>query len=58
MKRGYSAVRIALAWVLHRPPQVVPIVGPHTTEELDSCAAAVEIPLTDSEIMWLNLGSA
>lgn len=57
-KGGYSAVQVALAWVLHRPLAVVPIVGPHTTEELDSCAAAVEIELTDSDIRWLNLGSA
>ena len=54
-KGGYSAVQIALAWVLHRPLQVVPIVGPHTKEELDSCAAALQIQLTGSEIKWLDL---
>ena len=29
-KGGYSAVQMALAWVLHRPITVLPLVGPHT----------------------------
>ena len=54
-KGGYSAVQIALAWVLHRPLAVVPLVGPHTPEELDSCAAAAGIELTGQEARWLDL---
>ncbi len=54
-KGDYSAVQIALAWVIHRPFTVLPVVGPHTEEELASCEAALSIKLTESEIKWLNL---
>ncbi len=54
-KGGYSAVQVALAWVLHRPFTVLPVVGPHTEEELASCVAALSIKLTEPEIRWLNL---
>lgn len=54
-KGGYSAVQIALAWVLHRPFTVLPIVGPHTEEELASCVAVLSIKVTEPEIRWLNL---
>ncbi len=54
-KGGYSAVQIALAWLLHQPFTVLPIVGPHTKQELASCVAALSIELTESELKWLNL---
>lgn len=54
-KGGYTAVEIALAWVLHRPLPIVPIVGPHTVEEVTSCVRALSASLTKSEIRWLNL---
>jgi aryl-alcohol dehydrogenase-like predicted oxidoreductase len=53
-KGGYSAVQMALAWVLHRPFPVVAIVGPHTTEELASCVEAASIELTEAESRWLT----
>jgi len=54
-KGGRSAVEVALAWVLHRPFQIAPIVGPHTREELASCIAALSLELSDAELRWLNL---
>ena len=54
-KDGAFAVQIALAWVLHRPYPVIPIVGPHTPEELASCIAAAGLTLSDSEAAWLRL---
>jgi len=54
-KGGYSAVQIALAWVLHLPFTVLPIVGPHRKEELASCVTALSIKLNKSELKWLNL---
>jgi aryl-alcohol dehydrogenase-like predicted oxidoreductase len=54
-KGGYSAIQVGLAWVLHRPFTVVPLVGPYTKEELASCVAALSIELTESESKWLNL---
>jgi aryl-alcohol dehydrogenase-like predicted oxidoreductase len=54
---GYSAVQVALAWLLHKPFPLLPIVGPRTRAELASCAAAVSIQLTKAQCAWLNLGA-
>ena len=54
-KGGYSAMQIALAWVLHKPFPVIPIVGPRTEEELGSCVEALSIELNEWESKWLNL---
>ena len=54
-KGGYTAVEVALAWLLHKPFPIVPIVGPHTPAELASCVKATSLSLTESEIKWLNL---
>lgn len=54
-KGGYTAVQVSLAWVLHRPIRVVPLVGSHTKEEIASCVRALSIKLTKAESKWLNL---
>lgn len=54
-KGGYSAVQIALAWLLHKPFPLIPIVGPHSKDELASCVEATSVELTDTEMKWLNL---
>ena len=54
-KGGYTAVEVALAWLLHKPFPIVPIVGPRTPAELASCVKATSLSLTESEIKWLNL---
>ncbi len=54
-KGGVSATQIALAWLLHKPFPLLPIVGPHTPEELTSCVEATSIQLSEDEIGWLNL---
>ena len=51
---GYTPVQIALAWLLHKPFPVIPVVGPHSCEELRSCADALSIHLTASQRRWLN----
>jgi aryl-alcohol dehydrogenase-like predicted oxidoreductase len=55
--RGFSATQVALAWVLHQPFPTYALVGPQSVAELQSCAAALEIPLTPEEVRWLNLES-
>ena len=55
-KGGYSAVQIALAWVLHQPLPIVPVIGPRTPAEVRSCVEAAAIRLTDDERDWLDLG--
>jgi aryl-alcohol dehydrogenase-like predicted oxidoreductase len=52
---AYSAMQVALAWVLHRPYAVVPIVGPRTRDELSGCIAALSIEMDESKAKWLNL---
>lgn len=56
-KGGYSATQIALAWLLHKPFAIVPVVGPHTREELSSCIAALSLELTETELSWLDAKS-
>ncbi len=51
---GYSAVQIALAWLLHKPFPVVPVVGPRTRDELASCVRATEVRLTKDQCQWLS----
>jgi aryl-alcohol dehydrogenase-like predicted oxidoreductase len=55
---GYAPVQIALAWLLHKPFPLIPVVGPHSREELRSCVDALSIHLTASQLRWLNLEPA
>ena len=54
-KGGFSAVQVALAWLLHKPFPLIAIVGPHTREELALCVGASFLELTTYELSWLNL---
>jgi len=54
-KGGASAVQIALAWLLGQDLPVVPLVGPHTVDELWSCVGALAVELSPEELRWLNL---
>jgi len=55
--RGFAATQVALAWVLHQPFPTYALIGPQSVQELESCATALEIPLTPEEVRWLNLES-
>ena len=55
-KGGYSATQMALAWLLHKPFPLVPVIGPHTEEELLACISATRLALDADECKWLNLG--
>jgi len=54
-KGNFSAVQVALAWVLHQPFTALPLVGLHSNEELASSLAALSIRLSKAEVQWLNL---
>ena len=54
-KGDYTAMQVALAWLLHKPFPLVPLIGPHTEEELLSCLAATRLELSEEECRWLNL---
>jgi len=55
---GCTAIQVALAWLLHLPFPVFPLVGPADTAELASCVRAAELRLTPAEVAWLDLRDA
>jgi aryl-alcohol dehydrogenase-like predicted oxidoreductase len=47
--RGCTPAQLALAWLLHRGPHIVPIPGTRRIARLEENAAATAITLTDAE---------
>ena len=52
--KGCSPAQIALAWILSRGDQIVPIPGTRRIDHLESNAAAVNIDLTQDELETLD----
>ena len=53
-KRGIPPAQIALAWLLHQPGLVAPIVGASKPQHLDDAVAAVGVKLSAEEIARLE----
>ena len=53
-ERGLAPGQAALAWLLHRPGVLGPIIGPRTMEQLDSAIEAVDISLSDEDLATLD----
>lgn len=53
-RRGVSTAQIALAWLLHKPGVVAPIVGASKMRHLEEAVAALEIDLSGEEIQYLE----
>jgi aryl-alcohol dehydrogenase-like predicted oxidoreductase len=53
-KRGVTMAQIALAWLLSRGDNIVPIPGTKRRKYLEENAAAVDITLTDAEVKALE----
>jgi 1-deoxyxylulose-5-phosphate synthase len=53
-KRGIPPAQIALAWLLHQPGLVAPIVGASKPRHLDDAVAAVGVKLSAEEIARLE----
>jgi aryl-alcohol dehydrogenase (NADP+) len=53
-KRGVPPAQIALAWLLHQPAIVAPIVGASKPHHLDDAIAAAEVKLSAEEIAHLE----
>jgi aryl-alcohol dehydrogenase-like predicted oxidoreductase len=51
---GASAAQVALSWLLHRDPQVIPIPGTKTLRYLEENAAAAHLVLTAAEVARLD----
>ena len=45
---------VALGWLLHQPAVTGPIVGPRTTEQLESAVRAVDVKLDDKALARLD----
>jgi aryl-alcohol dehydrogenase-like predicted oxidoreductase len=52
--KGVPAARLALAWLLHRGDDIVPIPGTTSPDHLASNAAAVDVELTDRELAEID----
>lgn len=48
-RRGVKPVQVALAWLLHQPGVVAPIIGATRLEHLEDAVAALEIRLSEEE---------
>jgi aryl-alcohol dehydrogenase-like predicted oxidoreductase len=53
-ERGATPSQLALAWLLHRSPVMLPIPGTASVEHLEDNVAAAEIQLSDSEFAALE----
>lgn len=53
-ERDLAPGQAALAWLLHRPGVLGPIIGPRTMDQLDSAIAAVDISLSDADLAVLD----
>ena len=53
-QHGKSAAQLALAWLLHRSPVMLPIPGTRSVSHLEENVAAAEIELSDEEFQTLS----
>jgi len=51
---GATPTQVALAWLLHRPFPVLPVVGPRTFAELRESAEALTLELTEDDLAFLE----
>ncbi len=54
--KGFSAIQVALSWVLCQPFPVYALVGPANEDELDSCVKALDLALSAEEVRQLAEG--
>ncbi|GAA0368924.1 aldo/keto reductase [Microbispora corallina] len=53
-ERGVPAAAVALAWLLHRPGVVAPIIGATKEHHVDDALTAVGLELSEKEIAYLE----
>jgi aryl-alcohol dehydrogenase-like predicted oxidoreductase len=49
-RAGASVAQVAIAWVLSRGPEIVPLIGARRREQLDEALAALELDLTAEQL--------
>jgi aryl-alcohol dehydrogenase-like predicted oxidoreductase len=52
--RGASVAQLAIAWVLARGPDIVPLIGARRVDRLDEALGAVDIALTADELLQIE----
>ncbi len=52
--RGASVAQVAIAWVLHRGDDIVPLVGARTRERLDEALGATQVELSEDDLAELE----
>jgi aryl-alcohol dehydrogenase-like predicted oxidoreductase len=53
-ERGVTASQLAIAWVLAKGDDIVPVLGSRTVEQIEAALAALELKLTEEEIALLE----
>ena len=53
-RRGVAPGQVALAWLLHQPDVVAPIIGASKMVQLEEAVTALEITLSDDERLFLE----
>ena len=51
---GHDAAIVSLAWLLHRPGTVIPILGPRTIAQVEQSLDALEVRLSDDVLRRLD----
>jgi aryl-alcohol dehydrogenase-like predicted oxidoreductase len=47
--------QLVVAWLMHQSsPRVIPLIGPRTSEQLDNLTPALEVKLTDEQLIRLD----
>ncbi len=54
-EKRLSVPQLALAWVLHQPLNLFPLVGVHHPREFEALTKAFDIELSPVELEWLDL---
>jgi aryl-alcohol dehydrogenase-like predicted oxidoreductase len=53
-ERGVTQAQLAIAWVLTRGDDIVPVLGSRTVKQVEEALAALEIRLSDEELRLLE----
>jgi aryl-alcohol dehydrogenase-like predicted oxidoreductase len=54
---GCTAAQVALAWLVHQPGSVIPIIGARRVEQLDDNLGCLDIELTEGHLKRLDMAS-
>ncbi|WP_417580870.1 aldo/keto reductase [Pelagibacterium sp.] len=55
-KMGKQPIHVALAYCLHQSFPMIPLIGPRTLWELDDSLEALDLALSDADVLWLRDG--